>query len=84
MDLKKFCLLISVAAVISLVCYPPSVTAGDIVHDDDSSPKKPGCENDFILVELLMLLFLPIPVIFFYDFLTGSCLFCLLVEFWFC
>ncbi|OAY56509.2 signal peptide peptidase-like 2 [Manihot esculenta] len=52
MDLKKFCLLISVAAVISLVCYPPSVTAGDIVHDDDSSPKKPGCENDFILVKV--------------------------------
>lgn len=26
------------------------VRAGDIVHDDDLAPKKPGCENDFVLV----------------------------------
>ncbi|KAK6935396.1 Peptidase A22B, signal peptide peptidase [Dillenia turbinata] len=29
-----------------------SVFAGDIVHDDDVAPKKPGCENDFILVKV--------------------------------
>lgn len=29
-----------------------SVLAGDIVHDDDSAPKKPGCENNFILVKV--------------------------------
>ncbi|KAL8503392.1 hypothetical protein ACS0TY_022215 [Phlomoides rotata] len=26
--------------------------AGDIVHDDDLAPKKPGCENDFVLVKV--------------------------------
>lgn len=52
MDLEKLCLVLSVAVVISLVCYPYSVTAGDIVHDDDSAPKKPGCENDFVLVKV--------------------------------
>ncbi|KAG8651867.1 hypothetical protein MANES_06G032400v8 [Manihot esculenta] len=52
MDLEKLYLVISVTIVISLVSYPSSVTAGDIVHDDDSAPKKPGCENDFVLVEL--------------------------------
>lgn len=29
-----------------------SVKAGDIVHHDDKVPKKPGCENDFILVKV--------------------------------
>ena len=24
--------------------------AGDIVHQDDIAPKKPGCENNFVLV----------------------------------
>ncbi|OAY59786.1 signal peptide peptidase-like 2 [Manihot esculenta] len=52
MDLEKLYLVISVAIVISLVSYPSSVTAGDIVHDDDSAPKKPGCENDFVLVKV--------------------------------
>uniref|UniRef100_A0A803LQG2 PA domain-containing protein n=1 Tax=Chenopodium quinoa TaxID=63459 RepID=A0A803LQG2_CHEQI len=28
------------------------VRAGDIVHHDDKAPKKPGCENDFILVKV--------------------------------
>ncbi|OAY46847.1 hypothetical protein MANES_06G032400v8 [Manihot esculenta] len=52
MDLEKLYLVISVTIVISLVSYPSSVTAGDIVHDDDSAPKKPGCENDFVLVKV--------------------------------
>nr|GEZ10441.1 signal peptide peptidase-like 2 [Tanacetum cinerariifolium] len=27
-------------------------SAGDIVHDDKFAPKKPGCENDFVLVKV--------------------------------
>ncbi|XP_050228590.1 signal peptide peptidase-like 2 [Mercurialis annua] len=51
MDLnKKFC---SVILLISLFFYYPStVKAGDIVHDDNLAPKKPGCENDFVLVKV--------------------------------
>ncbi|KAK8504967.1 hypothetical protein V6N13_133666 [Hibiscus sabdariffa] len=52
MDLQSLCSLILVSALISLVCHPCSVTAGDIVHEDDSAPKKPGCENDFVLVKV--------------------------------
>ncbi|KAJ6695436.1 SIGNAL PEPTIDE PEPTIDASE [Salix koriyanagi] len=52
MDMQKLCFVITVTAVISLVCYPSSVTAGDIVHDDNLAPKKPGCENDFVLVKV--------------------------------
>ncbi|MBA0794937.1 hypothetical protein Gohar_019219, partial [Gossypium harknessii] len=52
MDLQSLCKVILVSALISLVCHPCSVTAGDIVHDDDSAPKKPGCENDFVLVKV--------------------------------
>ncbi|XP_021295162.1 signal peptide peptidase-like 2 [Herrania umbratica] len=52
MDLRSLCRVIFVTALIPLVCRPCSVTAGDIVHDDDSAPKKPGCENDFVLVKV--------------------------------
>ncbi|GKB33327.1 signal peptide peptidase-like protein 2 [Tanacetum coccineum] len=31
---------------------PSVVSAGDIVHDDKFAPKKPGCENDFVLVKV--------------------------------
>ena len=48
--------MVSVLALISLVCHDCTVRAGDIVHDDDSAPKKPGCENDFVLVNLMLLL----------------------------
>lgn len=44
--------MVSVLALISLVCHDCTVRAGDIVHDDDSAPKKPGCENDFVLVKV--------------------------------
>ncbi|KAL0329817.1 UNVERIFIED_CONTAM: Signal peptide peptidase-like 2 [Sesamum radiatum] len=37
------------AALLVWLSSPTGVTAGDIVHDDDSAPKKPGCENDFVL-----------------------------------
>lgn len=50
MDLQRLCGLVFVSALILLVSKPSSVTAGDIVHDDDSAPKKPGCENNFVLV----------------------------------
>lgn len=36
--------------IVLLLSDAPSVIAGDIVHDDDSTPKKPGCENQFVLV----------------------------------
>ncbi|XWS49960.1 hypothetical protein CRYUN_Cryun12cG0047300 [Craigia yunnanensis] len=52
MDFQSLCRVIFVTALISLLCRPCSVTAGDIVHDDDLAPKKPGCENDFVLVKV--------------------------------
>ncbi|KAM1584853.1 signal peptide peptidase-like 2 isoform X1 [Malus sylvestris] len=53
MDLQRLCGLVFVSALtVLLVCNPSSVTAGDIVHDDDSAPKKPGCENNFVLVKV--------------------------------
>ncbi|KAJ7010642.1 signal peptide peptidase-like 2 isoform X1 [Populus alba x Populus x berolinensis] len=52
MDFRKLCSIITITGVISLVCHPSSVTAGDIVNDDNLAPKKPGCENDFVLVKV--------------------------------
>ncbi|GMJ00323.1 SIGNAL PEPTIDE PEPTIDASE-LIKE 2 [Hibiscus trionum] len=52
MDLRCFCVVFLVTALISLVGQPCSVQAGDIVHDDNLAPKKPGCENDFVLVKV--------------------------------
>lgn len=56
MDLQRFFCGWAAAAVLLLLLVffhnPSPVTAGDIVHDDDSSPKKPGCENDFVLVKV--------------------------------
>ncbi|GFZ01368.1 similar to SIGNAL PEPTIDE PEPTIDASE-LIKE 2 [Actinidia rufa] len=53
MDLRRICCVVCIYAVVLLFFNSPcSVTAGDIVHDDDSSPKKPGCENDFVLVKV--------------------------------
>ncbi|KAF5730005.1 protease-associated domain-containing family protein [Tripterygium wilfordii] len=49
MDWQKLCLVV---IFVSLACQPFFVRAGDIVHDDDSAPKKPGCENDFVLVKV--------------------------------
>lgn len=47
---EKICSILLFSAVILLLCDAPSVLAGDIVHDDDSTPKKPGCANLFVLV----------------------------------
>ncbi|KAJ9706473.1 hypothetical protein PVL29_001797 [Vitis rotundifolia] len=48
----RLCCVILAFAVVLFVCFSSSVTAGDIVHDDDDAPKKPGCENDFVLVKV--------------------------------
>lgn len=37
-------------AVLSLICGVSLVFAGDIVHQDDIAPKRPGCDNNFVLV----------------------------------
>ncbi|XP_039056001.1 signal peptide peptidase-like 2 [Hibiscus syriacus] len=52
MDMQSLCRLILLPALFSVVFHPCSVTAGDIVHDDNLAPKKPGCENDFVLVKV--------------------------------
>lgn len=37
--------------VFGLLLYSASfVSAGDIVHHDDSLPQRPGCNNNFVLV----------------------------------
>jgi hypothetical protein len=49
---KVFWIYAFCAVIVHLhLCEVPSVLAGDIVHDD-STPKKPGCENQFVLVIL--------------------------------
>ncbi|KAL1546277.1 Signal peptide peptidase-like 4 [Salvia divinorum] len=45
-----YCSLFAVA-VAALLCSSV-VCAGDIVHHDDTAPKRPGCENNFVLVKV--------------------------------
>ncbi|GAB4834424.1 Signal peptide peptidase-like 2 [Ancistrocladus abbreviatus] len=54
MDLQKPFFFLSLCGVFILLVLNNrcSVLAGDIVHDDDLAPKKPGCENDFVLVKV--------------------------------
>ncbi|GFP99177.1 signal peptide peptidase-like 2 [Phtheirospermum japonicum] len=53
MGFLRFCSLACLcAALLVFLTCPARVTAGDIVHDDDLAPKKPGCENDFVLVKV--------------------------------
>lgn len=52
MDLRRVCCIVFVCSVVVIFCNISSAIAGDIVHDDDSAPKKPGCENDFVLVKV--------------------------------
>ncbi|XP_023534333.1 signal peptide peptidase-like 2 [Cucurbita pepo subsp. pepo] len=53
MDLQKhFHGRFSLFSLVLLLIFPSYVLGGDIVHHDDLSPKKPGCENDFILVKV--------------------------------
>ncbi|KAL9435119.1 hypothetical protein AB3S75_021392 [Citrus x aurantiifolia] len=35
-----------------LVSSPCLASAGDIVHQDNNAPKRPGCENNFVLVKV--------------------------------
>jgi len=58
MDLGK------VGLILSLFSLLLSVRGGDIVHDDDRAPKKPGCENDFVLVSLKYSNFSPTHFLF--------------------
>lgn len=51
MDFKRITSVILICGV--LLTFLDKVTAGDIVHDDELAPKKPGCENDFVLVYFL-------------------------------
>ncbi|KAA8520640.1 hypothetical protein F0562_014896 [Nyssa sinensis] len=49
MELKTaFCLVFVIFTVLS----SSPAYAGDIVHQDDVAPKKPGCENNFVLVKV--------------------------------
>nr|GMC98096.1 signal peptide peptidase-like 2 isoform X2 [Ipomoea batatas] len=53
MDFGKIsCLICLVSVLLVVFSIPSAVTAGDIVHHDDLAPKKPGCENDFVLVKI--------------------------------
>ncbi|KAL3619280.1 Signal peptide peptidase-like 2 [Castilleja foliolosa] len=53
MGFQRFCSLACLCfALLNFLTSPVRVTAGDIVHDDDLAPKKPGCENDFVLVKV--------------------------------
>ncbi|XP_047320020.1 signal peptide peptidase-like 4 [Impatiens glandulifera] len=36
----------------TVLFFPFPAFAGDIVHQDDISPKRPGCENNFVLVKV--------------------------------
>ena len=49
-------------AVLVILNSAASVRASDIVHDDTSAPKKPGCENNFVLVWCSILCFGPDPI----------------------
>ncbi|CAK9141899.1 unnamed protein product [Ilex paraguariensis] len=54
MDLRRLCaaILCLNSIVVVFFNHPATVTASDIVNDDDSAPKKPGCDNDFVLVKV--------------------------------
>ncbi|XP_010545677.1 PREDICTED: signal peptide peptidase-like 2 [Tarenaya hassleriana] len=52
MDLRGFLRVLLFSAEILLLCRLSPVSAGDIIHEDNLAPKKPGCENDFVLVKV--------------------------------
>ena len=70
MDLQRVWSFVFITALVLLSYKTGSVTAGDIVHDDENAPKKPGCENDFVLV----CCFFCLPIFCFGVLRTGSCL----------
>ncbi|XP_072968904.1 signal peptide peptidase-like 4 [Typha angustifolia] len=38
--------------VLIVLPFPSLVNGGDIIHDDDKAPKRPGCSNNFVLVKV--------------------------------
>ncbi|XP_041028702.1 signal peptide peptidase-like 4 [Juglans microcarpa x Juglans regia] len=48
MDFRRALIIAGVVLVLSVTLG----SAGDIVHHDDISPKRPGCENNFVLVKV--------------------------------
>lgn len=38
--------------ILLLVLAPQPAVSGDIVHDDENAPKRPGCTNKFVLVKV--------------------------------
>ncbi|XP_052211297.1 signal peptide peptidase-like 4 isoform X2 [Diospyros lotus] len=40
------------AALLLLLLWASPAGAGDIVHQDDKAPKRPGCDNKFVLVKV--------------------------------
>ncbi|KVH95424.1 Peptidase A22B, signal peptide peptidase [Cynara cardunculus var. scolymus] len=51
MGFLRFCWFV-LSLMVVFFGSPTPVIAGDIVHDDKFAPKKPGCENDFVLVKV--------------------------------
>lgn len=53
MDLRRAVCVVFVSFVVVVTVWSPSlVSAGDIVHDDEWTPKKLGCVNRFVLVKV--------------------------------
>ncbi|GAA0160885.1 aspartic protease [Lithospermum erythrorhizon] len=53
MELKRRAIFNSiVVGIVLLSSYVSWVFGGDIVHQDDISPKTPGCDNNFVLVKV--------------------------------
>ncbi|KAI8569594.1 hypothetical protein RHMOL_Rhmol02G0290000 [Rhododendron molle] len=50
MDLRRFSVVFPV--ILLIFNNPCLVLSGDIVQVDNSSPKQPGCSNDFVLVKV--------------------------------
>ncbi|XP_071709686.1 signal peptide peptidase-like 4 [Rutidosis leptorrhynchoides] len=48
----KRSLIVLEVVVLSLLCSISLVFSGDIVHQDDVAPKRPGCDNNFVLVKV--------------------------------
>ncbi|KAL6958899.1 Signal peptide peptidase-like 4 [Sarracenia purpurea var. burkii] len=41
-----------VLVILLVICCSLPVYGGDIVHQDNEAPKKPGCDNSFVLVKV--------------------------------
>ena len=57
--------VIMVMSLVLLSSSPWLVIAGDIVHQDDIAPKRPGCDNNFVLVSKIASLSLSLSWFFF-------------------